>query len=253
MDENYALTRLYHPKGPQVSIPLSLMDELTIEQGMRLISSVDALLAAGWTVDAPGVEAGEKLAELGFVVRREKYNKDDRTRTPIVDLYENKDARRGGAYKLLHIYLNTPDDVAAFEAATGMKLAQLPLYSGDAAIQRDTGKDEFVVKFARPVKMVYKDNPEYEGANDKKHQKRLFVRWYDSRPLPAQNQPTSANTQATQADTGELYLVGAKDLVETIQGRTGLKPTAFMPILSKSGKKQITLTEALALIEQNLK
>jgi len=256
MDENYALTRLYHPKGPQVSIPLSLADELTMEQGMNLLRSVDNLLAVGWSLDAPGVEAGEKIAELGYVVRREKFNKDDKTRTPVVDLYENKEARRGGAFKLIHLYLNTPDDVAVFEAAAGVTLGKLPLYSGDAAIERDTGKDDFVTKLPRPVKIVYKDNPAYEGKEDKKHSKRLLVRWYDSRPTtaqPATSGPQQASVPAADGESGELFLVGSKALAEAINARTGLKPTAFMPILSKSGQKHMTLTAALTMIENNLK
>lgn len=190
MDENYALTRLYHPKGAQVSIPLSLMTEITTEQGHMLMRSLDNLLTAGWSVTLPGVEPGESMDEIGFVARREKFNTNDSTTTPIVDLYPNKEPNRGGAFKLIHMYLNTADDVAAFEAATGVKLAQIPLFNGDNAIERGKGKDNFVLTLPAPTRLVWKQNPQWEGENDKKHPKRLFVRWFDLRPQVAVNPAT---------------------------------------------------------------
>jgi hypothetical protein len=255
MEENYALTRLYHPTGAQVSIPLSLAAELTIEQGSMLLRSLDNLLAAGWFVNLPGIEQGENVAEIGFVARREKYNQNDGTTTPIVDLYENKAPERGGAFKLLHRYLNTPDDISEFEAATGIKLASIPLYNGDNAIERGKGKDNLVVTLPRPAKLVWKQNPQWEGDNDKKHPKRIFIRWFDARLAAG----ATANSPAADPVTGEIpgapepeYLVGSKPLADAILARTGLKPAAFMPILSKSNLKKITLSKALALIEANL-
>ena len=37
--------------------------------------------------------------------------------------------------------------------------------------------EKYVVALKRPVKIVWKFNPRYEGENDKKNPKRLFVRW----------------------------------------------------------------------------
>jgi len=54
--QNYALTRLYHPSGAQVSIPISINqnDQFSI-QAQDLFKNVDALLAAGFLVNAPGL------------------------------------------------------------------------------------------------------------------------------------------------------------------------------------------------------
>jgi len=185
MNENYALTHLYHPgTGAKVSIPLDLAAELTPAHAQTLIHSVDNLLAAGFTVNAPGLEDGESLYQVGFVVRRETSN-DDGTNTPVVDLYP-----AGQNFRILGKYLNTDTEIAEFEQACGVHLSLLPLYDGNP-IER--GKkpqlDKFVMALKSPAKVVFKQNPKYEGPEDKKHPKRLFVRWEGLRPADGQTAP----------------------------------------------------------------
>jgi hypothetical protein len=179
MTENtQALTHLYHPSGPKVDIPLSLMEALTIDARI-LIRSVDALLEAGFTVNLPGVGDGETLEDIGFIVRKSKVNEDG-TETPVIDLYPVN-----GNFRLIGHYLNNADMVAEFEAAVGLRLSALPLYEGDNSIERGKNPklDKYVVPLPKPAKLVFKQNPKYEGENDKKHPKRLFVRWHELRPL----------------------------------------------------------------------
>ena len=185
-DQNYALTHLYHPTGTKVDVPLSLFDELTVTQATTLIRSVDALLLAGFTVNLPGLNDGEQYEQIGFAVRRSKEN-DDHTTTPIVDIYPVT-----GTYRILGLYLNTANELNAFESATGLRIAAMPEFDG-TPIERGakSSTDKYVISLASPAKVVWKLNPKWEGDNDKKHAKRVFVRWDGIRPTvkPAETQP----------------------------------------------------------------
>lgn len=185
-------TKLFHPKGIQVTLPIPFDQPITPEMAAMLLYSTSVLLDAGWMVNAPGLEDGERLDELGAVARRTQVN-DDGSETPIVDLYPANDRLQ---FKLLHIYLNKPEEVQGFEAATGLRLADIPAYDGAQAIQRGSSPklDKYIVAFPRPVKVVWQNNPRYEGDEDKKHPKRLFVRWGD---IPAAR-PAAASAPASQ-------------------------------------------------------
>jgi hypothetical protein len=172
-------TKLYHPCGAQVTLPVPVSDPAAG------LTAVSAYLSAGWLVNAPGLEDGERVDDIGFVVKRVKAN-DDGSETPVIDLYPPR-----ANFRILGVYLNTPDDVKTFESACGVKLASLPLYEGDNAIERGKGPktDKYVVSLPHPVKAVFKANPKWEGDEDKKHPKRLFVRWGNS--TPANGQPAT--------------------------------------------------------------
>ncbi len=177
-DNQQALTHLYHPAGCKVDIPLSLIEDLTIEHAARLVRSIDALLNAGFTVNLPGLLDGENYEQIGFAVRREKIN-DDNTTTPVLDVYP-----ANGSFRVLGLYLNTADDVKNFEMATGLRIDSMPLYDGNP-IERGSNPrtDRYVVPLAAPAKLVWKLNPKWEGENDKKHPKRIFSRWDGLRPV----------------------------------------------------------------------
>lgn len=165
--------RLFHPSAAQVTIPLAVNRPYTESEARDLLASISCLLQAGFSVDAPGLEAGEHVEEIGHVVRRAKANSDG-TETPVVDLYPAR-----GNFRLLARYLNTPADLQAFQEACGVQLEQLPLYEGDNAIERGKNPklDRYVAALPHPTRVVWKLNPRYEGEQDKKSAKRLFVRW----------------------------------------------------------------------------
>ena len=170
--------KLFHPSSAQITIPLALEKPILVAEAQTLMASVTSLLEAGFTVDAPGLEDGEHIEEIGFVVRRSKANADG-TETPVVDIYPSR-----GNFRLLGKYLNNEADIQAFEAACEVRLTALPQYEGDNSIERGKSPkmDKYVVALKRPVKAIWKLNPKYEGENDKKNSKRFFVRWAD---LPA--------------------------------------------------------------------
>jgi hypothetical protein len=175
--------KLFHPSSAQVTIPLSLDQPILVAEAQALMASVTSLLQAGFTVDVPGLEEGEHVEEIGFVVRRSKANADG-TETPVVDIYPSR-----GNFRLLGKYLNNEADIQTFEAACGVRLNSLPLYEGDNSIERGKGlkMDKYVVALKHPVKAIWKLNPKYEGENDKKNSKRLFVRWADLPAVPEGN------------------------------------------------------------------
>jgi len=167
--------KLFHPSSAQVTIPLRLDKPILVTEAQALMESVTSLLQAGFSVDAPGLEKGEHVEEIGFVVRRSKANADG-TETPVVDLYPSR-----GNFRQLGKYLNNEGDIQAFESAYGLALSGLPLYEGDNSIERGKNPklDKYVIALKHPVKVVWKLNPKYGGENDKKNSKRLFARWAD--------------------------------------------------------------------------
>jgi hypothetical protein len=116
-------------------------------------------------------------------VRRSKANADG-SETPVVDLYPAR-----GNFRLVARYLNAEADIQAFEAACGVKLSELPLYEGDNSIERGKNPkmDRYVVSLKRPVRVSWKLNHRYEGENDKKNSKRIFVRWADQPAISETN------------------------------------------------------------------
>ena len=175
--------KLFHPSSAQVTIPLFLDKPILVAEAQALMASITSLLQAGFSVEMPGLEEGEHEEEIGFVVRRTKVNTDE-TETPVVDLYPvNANFRRVAKY------LNEEADAREFETACSLSLQALPLYEGDNTIERGKNPkmEKYVVALKRPVKIVWKFNPRYEGENDKKNPKRLFVRWVNGAQAPDGN------------------------------------------------------------------
>ena len=183
MDSNTQVTgwtKLFHPTGAQVSLPVPL-EPLSAEQARAMFNSVAALIDAGFTVTAPGLEEGELAEEVNAVSLRNA--KDN---TPIVDFYS---ANTKLLKKFMHLYLNNEQDVADFEAATGLHLAGLTVYDGSLAIARDDNKaGKYITPLPRPIKLVWKLSPKWEewkatGAEGQEPHKRLLVRYESGKPV----------------------------------------------------------------------
>lgn len=194
-DESSAKTgwiKVYHPSGVLVTLPVTA--EAQDYPGM--FARVGEIMAAGFLATAPGTEPGETKQEIGWVLRRSKSN-DDNTETPIIDLYAADDRM---TWKVLSVYLNRDEDVAAFERCSGLALNALQVFPGTAAPERGSNKqtDRFIVKVPHAAfAVVMKDNPKHnpnETDATKKKPKRLFVRWFD----------TGVATAPAPAATGEI-------------------------------------------------
>jgi hypothetical protein len=207
MNEPNALTgwtRLYHSSGAQVTLPI------TYGVAGIMYAQVDAYLSAGFQVNAPGLEEGEQKQEVVSVSRRESSDG-----TPIVAFYL---AHPKTVKKFLHAYLNKPEDIAAFEAATGLKLDSIPTWPGERDIDKDH-KDAgtYIVPLPRPINLVWEVNPKWqtwsaEGGKSTgaiEPHKRILVR-YDaaSKPVtaPLNPAPEPATPTANLGEPARKYL-----------------------------------------------
>jgi hypothetical protein len=96
-------------------------------------------LATGIRVMAALVANSARESEvITTVMRREHTDKKGKV-TPLIDLYPDW---RGdyGQFKFLSMYLNTPEDIAAFEHCSSLRLTKLPLYDGQGARTRTQGQ-----------------------------------------------------------------------------------------------------------------
>lgn len=186
-------TKLYHPRGPQVTLPVTCQPL----DYAALLANVSAMLDAGWLVQAPGLEAGEDRFDCVAVCRTSKKN-DDGSYTPVVHLYQ-----ADFEFKSLSEYLNNHEQITAFEAASGMALARLPVFPGKAPPSRGAGteSDSFIVQAPRPFGVVMKPNPKYNEeakaaftARGETYRipKRVLVRWADHKPAAASEPVTLA-------------------------------------------------------------
>lgn len=258
---NYGLVKLYTPSGVPVTLPVT--EKPLDYRGM--MASVEAMLAAGFLVTAPGLEAGEQREEVGWVLRRTKTN-DDKSKTPIIDLYSADD---GMTWKVLSVYLNRDEDVAAFEHAAGTPLSALRSFPGTAAPERGASdeSDQFIVRVPRPFGVVYVPNPKYSQAEadaatqDKPYRvpKKKFLRWADQSPAaprpaaqerdeplverpkppaeaPAPQAHQSAGAGNPVADVAALHLLlkaKGKDWGDALSWLSGQTNTRYNPVTVK--------------------
>ncbi len=239
MSEAFGSAQLFHPKGVRVTFPLS-GDVMTYKD------KIDALLAQGWAVREPGLEAGEESDTVGWVLHG-SYTKDGET-TPYVLLYSTKDAY---THSFLKVYLNSPADVAAFEYASKLKLESISEYVGDNKPERGKNPklDAAHLKAPpTPFGVVFKANPKYSQAdaeaaraNSKVYPvpKRVFVRWAEQMPAGATNGTAHASDVDDYARWKEY--VGsyptAASITQSIEDVRGIKDKALRE------RVQLLLTE----------
>jgi hypothetical protein len=171
-DQLSGFVKLYHSSGVQVSLPVPMFQTITPDIARSMFSSVDAYIQTGWLPDVNGLEQGETLEKVSHLCRREKRN-DDGTTSQLVDVYT------GGNFRTVCVYHDDQDDLETFKAAFGYPVTDIPLYDGDVPIERgkNPDKDKKYIRIVSGISVVWKPNPKYEGDNDKKHPKRIFVRW----------------------------------------------------------------------------
>ena len=176
--------RLYHPCGVQVTLPVGCPFDYALA-----FNQVNGALAAGWLVTAPGLEAGEEKEEIGYCLKKLHKNKDGRPDTPLIDLYATHDKLVRPVYS--H-YLNTPEDIAAFETVTGINVAKMPRYIGSDKYERgkDSEIDAMMVRPKKPFTIILTKNPAFDEAKKDTEEmkfvrRRLFVRYDIAAPPKA--------------------------------------------------------------------
>jgi hypothetical protein len=163
---------VFHPAGGGVlcKVPVPVDSSLSEEQIKTFFNNVSQLIKAGFN----GKELGEQRKRVTQIARRSRKNQLDGSTTSIIDVYT------GGMFKSVFAYLNTPEEVKEFESVFGLDLKKIPVYEGDNAIQigKDPDKDQkYVIPVNKPVFVLFKNNPKYEGSGDNKNTKMLFVGW----------------------------------------------------------------------------
>lgn len=201
--------KLFHPKGPQVTLPVPCMGEKGYDYRIAF-NAVTAALEAGFLVVAPGLEEGEEKETVGWVLRGAF--EGDRGTTPFVLLYADNDAL---TWSFLKVYLNKPEDVAAFEYASKMTLEKLPDYVGNDKPQRGASQktDRFIVKAPRTFGVVFKKNPKHDPNTEEGKMKpaRIFVRWADQKPT-AESNGNGSLSESDPAQEAKKWI--AKKLME---------------------------------------
>lgn len=183
--------------GVKVSFTVPTHYETAYEDALGF---TNRLLSLGFRHTELGTEPGETREVVGYVCRRVQV-KDDGSETPIIDLYAANDAIK---FKVISVYLNTPEDIAAFENASGLKLNKLQVFKSKAAPERgDRLTDENIIKAPRPFAAILRDNPNYVDGGTKP--KRKFVRW-DTAPAPAAlpGEPVRQQNDALKQESAAL-------------------------------------------------
>jgi hypothetical protein len=211
MESNNAYIPVFTPDGYKVNLNVAVN---TVDELMKLL---DDIRAAGLLPREPGITEGEERETIAVCVRRAGGDG-----TPIVDFYpEWSHNGKFGGFKYAHMYLNSAEDVAQFEAQSGLKLASMPLYEGQIAITRKHGS---VNKYEVPVTRRFDIARKKVGANDNgmpKYEYRYFM------PVTAQpTPPVSANGNGHQA--------AAPWATITVLGK------AFADVKTATGKEDLT-------------
>jgi hypothetical protein len=179
-------TKLFHPKGVQVTLPVT-GEPLDYA---AMLANVSAMLDAGFLVQAPGLEEGEMKEWCQAIVKG--YTKKG---SPRLDLYRPDDK-----HKFIVAYGERDDEVEAFEFATKLKLDAMPEYVGVGHLERGVSPqtDKLFVTLASPLGFVWKPNPKYKdppaGEDTRtitEKTKRLFVHWADQKPTAPAPEPVT--------------------------------------------------------------
>lgn len=121
--------RAYSPDGYQLSLTL------TVTSVAEAVSTLAEVRAAGFLPAQPESVNGER--ETIATVMRHVTG----TGKPVIAAYPNwRYEGKFGEYKFASIYLDSPENIAQFEAQSGLKVNDIPLSDGDAGVRRKYGK-----------------------------------------------------------------------------------------------------------------
>jgi hypothetical protein len=240
--------RLFHSSGALVTLPVFAAPE---DCYAGMFRSVNAALAAGFTVCAPGMEQGEEKDEIGWVVRTTKNSK-----TGVADLLFLYSVNEALTWKVLNVYLDTPEQVAAFEAVSGLTVAKLPKFPSEAAPQRVPGSAsaDFFVKVPKPFGVVYRENPKYNeaaaasAAAAKKpysQAKKKFVRWF-GQPQAAAGTPVNGTPAVAPSANGQPLAIGVNEQADlrNLLALAGISDDTLMGRANHAGQPLARLPQA---------
>lgn len=150
-ESNTIWAKAYTPAGVQVGITIA------IENGqLKPAIELDNMIAnAGYLVTPPGVEQGEDIEIMSHVSRRMHTSKKDGTVTPVIAFYHENTALN---WKYDHMYMNTPEQIAAFEQVTGLTLLNIPEWEASSFLDRSDAKaSKYIVTTTKPIKVAVRE------------------------------------------------------------------------------------------------
>jgi hypothetical protein len=180
--------RCFSPDGYQMALTLPIT---SVADALRHLADARA---AGLTATLPvagGIEEGEIPETITTVVKREKENKRGNV-VPVIDIYWE-----GAMHAFTQIYLDEPEQAAEFEAHSGLKVKDLPLYESDAPKQLEPGKPSKFERKCTPFIAIRKKSTTPITINKKEVYPWRFVRYGT---LAAQA-PQQEQTPATPVKT----------------------------------------------------
>jgi hypothetical protein len=190
---------------------------------------------AGFTPTAPDI--GLRKVEVITTVIRRKHVDDQGKVTPVIDMYPSWGVRSYGQFRFVGLYLNSDDEIKQFEARAGVKLADLPLYTGQNPWKRNRQFPESHEIKCTPFVAV----KEYEGEKEiggKMQQVWRFVRYGEMPDAPVPD-PAPAATQAQKPTLPPQNKTARPpvNLPQPGQIRPAVPPTSAIPIDQRSPLK----------------
>lgn len=177
--------RAYY-KGFQVSLTFG------VTSPAQAITAIEDAIASGFLPTAEDVKNGEHKELIDTVVRREHIDKRGQI-VPVIDLYP-KWQGDFGQFRFTSVYLDNEEQVAEFEAQSGLRLDKLPVYESQAPLQRNPARPHRCeITCPTPFEAIKQQNGEKE-VNGVTQMTYKFARYATPKPLA-----TPAPTERKQA------------------------------------------------------
>lgn len=155
----------------------------------------------GYLATAPGVEAGEVVEPILYVCRYDHFDKNENKDVPHIAFYSESEWL---TKRWLHKYLDKPEDVEAFEAATGLTVAKMPVWMGETHPERNNPKaQQFIVRLPKAIRIARSSYTTKEG--DLRHKLKRYVDTIGS-SKPQAAPPASAGKQDTGSSTDDMLM-----------------------------------------------
>lgn len=157
----------------------------------------------GFLATAPGVEPGEVTEPILYVCRYDHTDTKTGKQIPHIAFYSESEWL---TKRWLHVYLDKPEDVEAFETATGLTVATMPVWMGETHPERNNPKaQKFVVRLAKAIRIARDTYTNKEG--ETRHKLKRYV---DTIGKPQATATPGSGQQA--GDTGNTTTGTTDDL-----------------------------------------
>lgn len=219
---NTVSATVYTPAGTRVIMTF----------GLVTAAEVDAKIAElGFLVTAPGIEPGEVTEPILYVCRLDHFDTKENRDVPHIAFYSESEWL---TKRWLHKYLDKPEDVEAFEVATGLTVAEMPVWGGEIHPERNSPKaiqQGAMIRLAKPIRIARETYTNKEG--EPRHKLKRYVDTIGLAPKPqpmATGSSGQPSTQDTDKPTDDMLTEYTKHMYEHPKHQT-----ASLESLRKNG------------------